>query len=90
VGCFPAQVAVNGRTNKIYVAFQIPGNIVEVDGATDKTTTTLPGTGSYLGRIAVNPLANEVYAANLISGDTTIYAGEPKKLPVTLLEFVGK
>ena len=128
MGSYPAHVAVNQTTNKIYVAFQIPGNTGAVDGETGatttipagsfeneivvdewrnkiyvadptgnqlvvidgptNTTTTAPGTGSYLWRIAVNPLTNEIYAANLLSGDATIYAGAPAKLPVTLLEFI--
>jgi DNA-binding beta-propeller fold protein YncE len=128
VGSYPAHVAVNQTTNKIYVAFQIPGNTGAVDGETGatttipagsfeneivvdewrnkiyvadptgnqlvvidgpkNTTTTAPGTGSYLWRIAVNPLTNEIYAANLLSGDATIYAGAPAKLPVTLLESI--
>jgi DNA-binding beta-propeller fold protein YncE len=88
-GLFQSEIVVDEWRNKIYVADQTGNQVVVIDGATN-TTTNFPGAGTFLWRIAVNPLTNEVYAANLVSSDATIYAGEPGKLPVPLLEFVGQ
>ena len=88
-GVLENEIVIDEWRNKIYVADPTGNQLVVIDGATN-STTTFPGTGSYLWRIAVNPLTNEVFAANLMSKNATIYAGVPGKLPLPLLEFVQK
>lgn len=62
---FPAGLAVNSSTNKIYVA-NAGGNVTVIDGATNSTTTvTDPNAkGMVPTALAVNPVTNKIYVVN--------------------------
>ncbi len=62
VGNYPAAVAVNSVTNKVYVTNFMSNTVTVIDGATG-TTTTVP-VGGYPRAVAVNPLTNKIYVAN--------------------------
>jgi len=58
----PSAVAVNPKTNKIYVANYRSNNVTVIDGATNKTTTVAVGSGPVA--MAVNQVTNKIYVAN--------------------------
>ena len=67
VGSPPSSVAVNGVTNKIYVATcttgsSTNGTVTVIDGSTDTTTTVTAGVCPWA--VAVNPATNKIYVAN--------------------------
>jgi DNA-binding beta-propeller fold protein YncE len=67
VGSPPSSVAVNGVTNKIYVATcttrsSTNGTVTVIDGKTDTTTTVTAGVCPWA--VAVNPATNKIYVAN--------------------------
>jgi DNA-binding beta-propeller fold protein YncE len=67
VGSPPSSVAVNGVTNKIYVATcttgsSTNGTVTAIDGNTDTTTTVTAGVCPWA--VAVNPATNKIYVAN--------------------------
>jgi DNA-binding beta-propeller fold protein YncE len=64
---------VNQATNKIYVAFQIPGNIVVVDGAT-KQTTAIPA-GVFENELVVDESRNEFYVADPTGNQLVVING---------------
>ena len=62
---FPAGLAVNPATNKIYVA-NAGGNVTVIDGATNSTTTVADPNANGLAptAVAVNPVTNKIYVVN--------------------------
>jgi DNA-binding beta-propeller fold protein YncE len=68
----PFAIAVNPATNKIYVANRVsdftagasPGNITEIDGATNSTTTITDPNAISPYSVAVNSATNKIYVAN--------------------------
>jgi len=73
VGTYPLALAVNSKTNKIYVANYNGNSVTVINGANNsETTVTLPGQPTAL---AVNSVTNKVYVAtssqlNVIDGAT--------------------
>jgi DNA-binding beta-propeller fold protein YncE len=74
VGSYPDHVAVNPQTNKIYVAFQIPGNLAVVDGAT--LSSTLVPAGDFENDIAIDELRNQIYVADPTGDQLVIIDGQ--------------
>ena len=73
VGNNPQAIAVDTRTNKVYVANRGSNTVTVIDGATNDTTTVPVGTDPWA--IAVNTRTNKVYVANHGSGDVTVIDG---------------
>jgi DNA-binding beta-propeller fold protein YncE len=78
----PIAVALNSKTNKIYVAnygdcVQVLGNVTMIDGATNNITT-LADAACPLA-VAVNPNTNKIYVANYgnssVTGGVTVIDG---------------
>jgi len=73
VGNNPQAIAVDTRTNKVYVANRGSNTVTVIDGATNDTTTVPVGIDPWA--IAVNTRTNKVYVANHGSGDVTVIDG---------------
>lgn len=63
VGAGPSSVAVNPRTNRIYVANRDSDTVSVIDGATNTVVSTIPVEGGPTG-VAVNAKTNRVYVTN--------------------------
>ena len=86
----PVAVAINEKTNKIYVANvkgkdkygnsdpNAPGTVTVIDGRTNKTISVKAG--HEPAAIAVNEKTNKIYAANQGSNDLTVI-GETNDYP---------
>ena len=73
VGAYPIAVAVNSRTNKIYVVNQNSNNLTVIDGATN-LSETVP-TGVAPTALAINAVTNKIYVANANSSSVTVVDG---------------
>ncbi|MGQ0465722.1 MAG: YncE family protein [Sporichthyaceae bacterium] len=69
VGKYPSALAVNSKTNKIYVANRQGHNVTVIDGKTNKTTTVKTGFAPIAVR--VNEVTNTIYVANLAGTDAS-------------------
>ena len=74
VGSDPVAIAVNARTNKIYVVNQNSNNLTIIDGATNQATTV--ATGLLPTALAVNPATNKIYVTNGNSNSVTVVDGQ--------------
>lgn len=59
----PVAVAVNSKTNKIYVANKKSNNVTVIDGKTNRTTTVK--VGPEPNAVRVNELTNKIYVVGL-------------------------
>lgn len=69
VGGYPAGVAVNPSTGKVYVANFLSKTVSVIDGATNTVVATISGVPSP-AFVAVNPVTNIVYVTNI--GNNTV------------------
>ena len=76
-GYFPAAIAVNSATNKIYAANAISGDVTVIDGGTNATVTVSAGISPRA--VAVNAVTNNIYVANAGSNDVTVINGFTNK-----------
>jgi DNA-binding beta-propeller fold protein YncE len=68
----PFAVAVNTKTNKIYVLHQDTPTVSVIDGPTD-TVTTFTDPGGVPRAVAAEPLSNKIYLVN--SNNVTVFDG---------------
>jgi len=73
VGVYPAAVAVNPATNKIYVVNQQGNSVTVIDGVTNSTRNVPTGLGP--NAVAVNSVTNKIYVANANSATVTVIDG---------------
>jgi YVTN family beta-propeller protein len=73
VGSFPVAIAVNARSNKVYVVNQNSNDVTVIDGATDITSTVTVGT--YPMALAINSVTNKIYVANGYDSSVTVIDG---------------
>jgi YVTN family beta-propeller protein len=70
----PQAIAVNPKTNRIYVANTHSKNVTVIDGATHSVVAVVPaGDGPY--SVAVNEATNKIYVANRLSDKVTVIDG---------------
>src|SRR5262249_49921844 len=74
VGSTPYGVAVDPRTNVIYVANRPSGTGSVIDGATNTVAATVP-VGHYPQDVAVDSPTNRVYVANQYSNSVSVIDG---------------
>jgi YVTN family beta-propeller protein len=72
-GSFCQALAVNPKTNKIYVANNFGHSVTVIDGVTHEATTIRVGQGPRA--IVVNPVTNKIYTANYGSKDASVIDG---------------
>jgi YVTN family beta-propeller protein len=66
-------MAINLKTNKVYLISRFRNTVTVVDGATNATTTVAVGFNPCA--VALNPVTNKIYVANLNSSNVTIIDG---------------
>jgi len=71
VGANPIALAIDRKTNKIYVANTGSGSISVIDGASDEVVATIPGE-AHPYAIAVNDITGTVYVTNTYSDAVTV------------------
>jgi YVTN family beta-propeller protein len=74
VGQRPMYIAVDQKTNRIYVSNQTDDTVSVIDGVTNQVLATVK-VGRYPNGIAVNSKTNTIYVANLSSGSLSIIDG---------------
>jgi YVTN family beta-propeller protein len=86
-GAGPSAIAVNARTNRIYVANEGSGTVTEIDG-NSHATTTIP-VGSRPQYIAVNEATNRVYVNNAGDSSLSVIDGATRAVTSLPLGSVG-
>src|SRR5580700_5256269 len=74
VGDQPMYLAVDKKTNRVYVSNQADDTVSVIDGATNKVLSTVR-VGHSPNGVAVNPNTNSIYVANLTGGSLSIING---------------
>jgi YVTN family beta-propeller protein len=82
-GQLPCAVAVNAKTNTVYVANYGDDSVTVIDGAKRVAVTTVP-VGSHPLAITVDPQNNLIYVANMHGNSVTIIDGSSNKVVATL------
>jgi YVTN family beta-propeller protein len=82
-GQLPCAVAVNAKTNTVYVANYGDDSVTVIDGAKGVAVTTLP-VGSRPMAIAVDSQSNLIYVANMHGNSVTVIDGSSNKVVATL------
>src|SRR5229473_2027191 len=79
VGTSPSGIAVDEKTNFIYIAnagnTQNPGNVTVINGATNATTTLSDPKAVSPVAIAADSATNKIYVANSGSNNVTVIDG---------------
>lgn len=85
VGEFPAAVAVNPTTNRIYAANYGDGSnsVSVIDGTTNTVIATVP-VGNDPFALDVNPTTNMVYVANTLDTTVSVIDGETNTVVATI------
>ena len=79
VGRNPEDLAVNPKTNKIYVANSGSNSVSVIDGFTDRVERNII-VGSTPDGVAVNPKTNKIYVANSGSNSVSVINGTTNKI----------
>ena len=74
----PIDIAVNPKTNMVYVANSGSDTVSVIDGANNKVVSNIP-TGKSPSAIAVNPKTNRIYTANSGNATVTVIDGSREK-----------
>src|SRR6185295_4687040 len=76
----PSAIAVNRKTNQIYIAHQKAGTVLVLDGETFAIGATVKA-GTIPYAFAVDSTANQVYVANFSSENATVIHGQVNAWP---------
>ena len=79
VGLTPLDLAVNPKTNKIYVANSGSNSVSVIDGFTDRVESNII-VGSNPDGVAVNPKTNKIYVTNSGSNSVSVIDGLRNKV----------
>jgi YVTN family beta-propeller protein len=82
-GQIPCSVAVNSRTNRIYVANYADDTITAIDGASGQVIAT-PHVGRRPQAVIVDPKSNLVFVANTSGNSVTVIDGSANRVLATL------
>jgi YVTN family beta-propeller protein len=74
VGKSPVALAINEKTNRIYVANNGGGSVTVIDGAHDTVVATV-NVGNLPYVLAVNPVTNKIFVSNTFSNAITLIDG---------------
>ena len=73
-GNYPCAIAINSRTNRVYVLNYADETVTVIDGAANRVLATLP-VGNHPQAIAVDEDANQAYVANVHGNTLTVIDG---------------
>jgi YVTN family beta-propeller protein len=82
-GAIPCAIAVNSKSNTLYVANYGDNTVTVTNSTTGRATTSIP-VGEHPKAIAFDPSRNLVYVANTSSGTVTVIDAENKAVVATL------
>jgi YVTN family beta-propeller protein len=82
-GKIPSAIAINPRTNRIYVANYEDASVTVVDGGKHLAIATIP-VGEHPQAVAVDPDANLIYVANTHDNSVTVLDGATNRSITTL------
>jgi YVTN family beta-propeller protein len=85
VGSKPFGIAVNTKTNKLYVTNTGSNDISVIDGASNAVVATITDPNAVLPiAVAVNPTTNTIYVANSQSNNVTVIDGASDSITATI------
>jgi YVTN family beta-propeller protein len=74
IGTGVSQIAVNNKTNRIYVANSVAGSVAVIDGVTNTPIASIP-VGPTPGGLAVNSITNRMYVADQANNQVHVLSG---------------
>ena len=83
VGGMPCAVAVNPKTNFVYVLNYRDSNVTAINGSTNTPVATI-GVGLHPQALAIDPAANLVYVANTHDNSVTVIDGAKQAALITV------
>lgn len=86
-GEYPCAIAINTRTNNIYVVNYADQTVTVIDGKENRILATL-AVGNHPQAIAVDEAANKAFVANTLDDSITVIDGSTHQIAATL--SVGK
>lgn len=89
IGTGVSQVAVNNKTNRIYVANSVAGSVAVIDGFTNTPIASIP-VGPTPGGLAVNSVTNRIYVLNTSNETMTVIDGNTNTVTATLSNVPGE
>ena len=84
VGTQPSGIAVNPRTNTIYVANRVDGTVSVISGRTNTVVATIP-VSPQPNAVAVNPQTNTIYVTGQQNGALSVINGNTNTVAATIL-----
>lgn len=85
VGKVPYDVAVNRKTNRVYVVNKKSSTVTVIDGKTDKTIATVKA-GADAQAVAINETTNKIYVANVSGIDANGSPDATKPGSITVID----
>ncbi|MGH9980766.1 MAG: hypothetical protein ACRD6U_04330 [Nitrososphaeraceae archaeon] len=75
-------IAINEKTNTIYIIYPHSDSILAIDGENNKVTAniTLPNYAEYHDKILVNPETNSIYVTHFIGESLSVIDGKTNKV----------
>jgi prepilin-type N-terminal cleavage/methylation domain-containing protein len=89
VGSSPIDVAINPKTNRVYVTNSGSNTVSVIDGATDTILGTPIPVGTSPRFIAVNPANNKIYVSNVTGKTVSVINGATNAVSPPLSFTVG-
>src|SRR6266581_3601133 len=80
----PFGVAVNPKTNTIYVTNPPSETVTVISGQTNTVVATIPVAGGLPSGVAVNPKTKIIYVANLLSDTVSVINGRTNTVVATV------
>jgi YVTN family beta-propeller protein len=88
VGTGVNTIAVNSKTNRIYVANSVAGSVAVIDGFTNRLIASIP-VGAIPQGIAVNSITNRIYVLNTSDQSMSVIDGNTNSVTTTVPEIPG-
>ena len=78
VGLWPQQIAINAKTNKVYVVNTHADSVSVIDGRTNTVVATVPADKAPWA-LAVDQVRDMVFVANRLSDKVTVIDGRTNR-----------
>ena len=83
-----SEIAVNNKTNRIYVVNSVAGSVAVIDGFTNTPIASIP-VGPIPGGLAVNSITNRIYVLNTSNQTMTVIDGNTNTVTATISGVPG-